>query len=138
MRMNSRFLFATFAGLALIGACAVEALDESSIQSNVTSGNVVTQWADIARDACSRPVEASRALSTPAVAYTQMAMTQLAVYDTMNALHHHEFAPFLFTGNAHGHPNQEAAVATAAYRVLRTRIPGRAAFLDTQYSNYIA
>ncbi len=106
-------------------------------QVELESGDAVIAWANIAWNAISRPNEASTALSTPAVGFMQMAITQLAVYDVASALQG-EYKPFSYDAPFEGQPNPNAAIATAAYRVLRTRIPGRADYLDAQYASFMA
>src|SRR6266542_727922 len=98
-------------------------------QDELESGDGVIAWANIAWNAISRPNEASTALSTPAVGFMQMAITQLAVYDVACALQG-DYEPFSYDAPFEGQPDPNAAIATAAYRVLRTRIPGRADYLD--------
>jgi hypothetical protein len=129
---------ATFTTAALLAGRALDAA-ESSLQQGedeLESGDAVITWANIAWDAISRPNEASPALSTPAVGFMQMAITQLAVYDVAVALQGN-FEPFSYDLPVEGQPDRNAAIATAAYRVLHTRIPGRAAFLDAQYASFM-
>jgi hypothetical protein len=106
-------------------------------QVELESGDAVIAWANIAWNAISRPNEASTALSTPAVGFMQMAITQLAVYDVACALQG-DYKPFSYDAPFEGQPDPNAAIATAAYRVLRTRIPGRADYLDAQYASFMA
>jgi len=106
-------------------------------QDELESGDGVIAWANIAWNAISRPNEASTALSTPAVGFMQMAITQLAVYDVACALQG-DYEPFSYDAPFEGQPDPNAAIATAAYRVLRTRIPGRADYLDAQYASFMA
>lgn len=131
-------ILATFKTGALLAGRALDAA-ESSLQQgedDLESGDAVITWANIALDAISRPNEASPALSTPAVGFMQMAITQLAVYDVAVALQGN-FEPFSYDLPVEGQPDRNAAIATAAYRVLHTRIPGRAAFLDAQYASFM-
>ncbi|HSK03339.1 MAG TPA: vanadium-dependent haloperoxidase [Kofleriaceae bacterium] len=126
------FFVATLAGLALLNGCidpAEETSDEDSLGGN---GNSVTSWATIAADAILRPDEASTALRSPGPSAMLMAQVQLAVYDAMVAIEH-DYAPFSYDGHSWD-SDSRAAVGTAAYRILRTRVPGRAAFLDSQYA----
>ncbi|MEJ7600082.1 MAG: vanadium-dependent haloperoxidase [Kofleriaceae bacterium] len=97
--------------------------------------NVVTTWAGIAADVIVRPTEAEPpALRTPGYSSMLMAQVQLAVYDTMVALREDSYEFFSYHTYCAGSANREAAVATTAYRILKTRQPGRAAFLDAQYA----
>ncbi len=133
-------LIAMFAALALLSACALdgEAPEaESEVTAASTGGNVVTTWAAIARDAISRPVEESTTLITAGPGTMLMAQVQLAVYDAMVAIYR-DHEPFSYTGFPSHPTSKDAAAATAAYRVLRTRVPGRAAYLDAQYAATMA
>ncbi|HWO21545.1 MAG TPA: vanadium-dependent haloperoxidase [Kofleriaceae bacterium] len=129
-------LVAMLAGLSLIPACALEGEvpeEESEVEAEATGGNVVTTWAAIAADAIVRPDEATTTLRTPGPSAMLMAQVQLAVYDAMVAIYKDHYA-FSYKGSASSSASKDAAAATAAYRILRTRVPGRAAFLDTQYA----
>lgn len=135
-------LIAAFAGLAFTNACAVDEAVESEeeVESEEAvvaalggTGNVVTSWATIALDAVVRPVEEATTLNSTGTAAMLMAQVQLAVYDALQAIDGH-YEDFSFDQHLSGSTNREAAVATAAYRVLRTRIPGRAVFLDGKYA----
>jgi hypothetical protein len=66
-----------------------------------------------------------------------MAQVQLAVYDAMVAIYR-DHEPFSYTGRPRSPTSKDAAAATAAYRVLRTRVPGRAAYLDARYAATMA
>jgi hypothetical protein len=136
-RFKNVTTLATFTTAALLAGRALDAA-ESSLQGEdeLESGDAVITWANIAWDAISRPSEASPALSTPAVGFMQMAITQLAVYDVAVALQGN-FEPFSYDLPVEGQPDRNAAIATAAYRVLHTRIPGRADFLDAQYASFM-
>jgi hypothetical protein len=134
-------LIAVLAGAALLTGCATgapEDLDEEDDDAEATAltgGNIVTQWATIAADAILRPVEESTALRQPAQSTMLMGTVQVAVYDalvaggTLGA-----YYPFSYLEGCNGSVDRSAAVATTAYRILRTRVPGRAAYLDTQYT----
>lgn len=136
---------AMLVGLALSSACALggdaaEAEAEAEVSevaaevaAAAQSGNVVLDWATIAAEAITRPVEGGPAELSPATSTMRMAQVQLAVYDTLVALAG-QYEPFSYTAKAKGSIHRDAAVATAAYRVLRTRLPGRAAYLDAQYA----
>lgn len=130
-------LIATFAGLAFLNACALDPAVSEEEDPEVSaalggSANVVTTWAAIAADAIVRPVEETTALRSPGPSTMLMAQVQLAVYDTMVSIEH-DYEPFSFHQHF-GTVSADAAVATAAYRILRTRVPGRAVYLDTQYA----
>jgi hypothetical protein len=141
-KRESRFsVVAALTGLSMLHGCALESeeLDDEigSLTQAIHSGNVVTDWAAVAFDVVSKPVEASPGFRTPGHSSMLMAQVQLAVYDVMVAIRDDGddgFEPFSYAEETSGHPNRNAAVATAAYRVLRTRTPGRAAFLDATYA----
>lgn len=123
-----------FIATALFAGCAVDpevAEDEYAVAGD---GNIVTTWAAIAADAIVRPVEEQPTLRPPGFSSMLMAQVQLAVYDTMVALREEPYEPFSYNAHCFGDPNRNAAVATTAYRILRTRVPGRAAYLDAQYA----
>lgn len=140
---STRFqLIAAFAGLAFTNACAVDEAVESEeeVESEEAvvaalggTGNVVTSWASIAADAIVRPVEEATTLNSPGTSAMLMAQVQLAVYDALQAIEGH-YEDFSFDQYVSGSTSREAAVATAAYRILRTRVPGRAVYLDGKYA----
>ena len=123
-----------FVATALLVGCAADpevTEDEFAVAGD---GNIVTAWAAIAADAIVRPVEEQPTLRPPGFSSMLMAQVQLAVYDTMVALREEPYEPFSYNAHCFGDPNRNAAVATTAYRILRTRVPGRAAYLDAQYA----
>ncbi len=126
-------LLAILAGLSLLNGCLTDPEEASSDEDVLGSGgNTVTAWASIAADTILRPVEESTALRSPGPSAMLMAQVQLAVYDAMATIDR-DYDRFSFSGRASGYIDSRAAVATAAYRVLRTRVPGRAVYLDGQY-----
>jgi hypothetical protein len=137
-RSSSRIqLAAMLAGASILSACALEddapIVEESQVEAEATGGNVVTTWATIAADAIVRPDEASTTLRSTGPSAMLMAQVQLAVYDSMAAIYKRHYQ-FSYKQYASDTASPEAAAATAAYRILRTRVPGRAAYLDTQYA----
>jgi hypothetical protein len=84
------------------------------------SADMVVQWNDVLRDAV-------RTAGTSAIAASRiMAVTQVAVYDSVNALDRtHE--PLLVDALAHPRASREAAVAAAAHRALAAFYPAQAA-----------
>src|SRR5688572_27312065 len=95
------------------------------------SGDMVIQWNDILRDAV------RTAGSPPTVASRNMAITQAAVYDAVNALDRtHEV--YLVDALAHPRASREAAVAAAAHRVLSTFYSAQATVLDAQLTASLA
>jgi hypothetical protein len=129
-------VLATLAGLSLLGGCVTDeqATDESEADTLAPGNNFVTGWASIAADAIVRPTESSTTLRSPGPSAMLMAQVQLAVYDTLATIEG-DWKPFSYTGGSGSDPDAKAAVATAAYRILKTRVPGRAGYLDTQYAS---
>jgi hypothetical protein len=84
------------------------------------AADMVIQWNDAARDAV-------RTAGTSAIAASRiLAITQSAVYDSVNALDRtHE--PYLVDALAHPKASREAAVAAAAHRALTAFYPAQAA-----------
>jgi hypothetical protein len=65
------------------------------------------------------------------------AMVQGAVYDAVNAIAG-GYSPYLPTPAADPTYSQEAAAATAAFRVAAALVPSQLAVLQTQYDNTLA
>ncbi len=127
------FFVATLAGMTLLNGC-IDPAEEATQDEDFLGGggNSVTAWATIAADAIVRPEEASPAPRMPGPAVMLMAQVQLAVYDAMVAIEG-DYEPFSYDDQGYG-ADVRAAVGTAAYRILRTRSPGRAGYLDGQYA----
>ncbi|HVK12061.1 MAG TPA: vanadium-dependent haloperoxidase, partial [Gemmataceae bacterium] len=87
--------------------------------------DMVIQWNDVARDAV-------RIAGTSAVAASRiMAVTQAAVYDSVNALDRsHEV--LMVDALAHPEASREAAVAAAAHRALVAFYPAQSGELDAR------
>src|SRR4051812_46711765 len=85
------------------------------------SADVVIDWNAIALTAATgqNPFNQARIL----------AITQLAVFEAVNAVTH-EYEPYLGTVAAPAGASAEAAAATAAHGVLKFYFPGSAAMLD--------
>jgi hypothetical protein len=97
----------------------------------VPSGDMVIQWNDILRDAV------RTASSPPTFASRNMAITQAAVYDAVNALDRtHEV--LLIDALAHPKASREAAVAAAAHRALVGLYPTQAATFDAKLAASLA
>src|SRR5262245_55723655 len=89
------------------------------------AGAMVIQWNDILRDAV------RTAGSPPTFASRNMAITQAAVYDAVNALDRtHEV--YLVDALAHPQASREAAVAAAAHRAMVLLYPAQTATLDAR------
>ncbi len=132
----SRLTLATLTGITLLNGCVDEQVtQEAEVSSDLLGGSAaetVTTWASIAADAILRPDEASPALRSPGPSAMLMAQVQLAVYDAI-AVIDGRYEPFSYGDGLYLLSDRRAAAATAAYRILRTRVPGRAAHLDAQY-----
>jgi hypothetical protein len=89
------------------------------------AADMVIQWNDVARDAV-------RVAGTSAIAASRiLAVTQVAVYDSVNALTR-THQPFLVDTLAHPKASREAAVAAAAHRTLVALYPTQAATFDAK------
>jgi hypothetical protein len=101
----------------LIAACALPA---------AARGDAVTDWNANANAAIfsTNPTAHAAALST--------AMVQGAVYDAVNAIAG-GYQPYLPTPRADPTYSQDAAAATAAFRVVANLVPGQLGTLQTQY-----
>ncbi len=97
---------------------------------NAGAQNVVTDWNTMASTAI-----VTNAGQPPAAASVYFAYTSLAVYDAVNAVHHHQFQPFYYSGHAHSGASDEAAAVAAAHRVLVNYFPGQQANLDAQFNS---
>lgn len=103
------------------GRLQLEALEDRLTPSS----DMVIQWNDILRDAV------RTAGSPPTFASRNMAITQAAVYDAVNALDRtHEV--YLVNALAHPKASREAAVAAAAHRALVGLYPAQTAALDAE------
>ena len=111
------------AAIAALGAVALAA-------PAAAQPNEVTNWNRIATDtllAFPPPVGGA-----PPALQINMAMTQGAVYDAVNAIERRH-RPYLLRTRFHPKASKEAAVATAAYRVLSdivTTVPASIPFPD--------
>src|SRR5262245_53637788 len=99
----------------------------------LTAPNVVTDWAGIVPSAISN----AAAPRPPASSEVLHATIVLAMYDAAMAIEG-GYRPFTAAIAAPAGADVRAAVATAAYRTARTRIPSQAAYLDAQYTAYLA
>jgi hypothetical protein len=66
-----------------------------------------------------------------------MAITQLAVFEAVNAIKH-DYKPYLGTVVAPAGASADAAAATAAYKVLKYYLPAAASDLDSAYAASLA
>ena len=114
----------------LLAACGTT--EERPLQASqaLAAPNAVTDWSAKAQ-AVIAPGRGSGSAT-----YLQ-AMVQLAIYDAVVAIRG-GYQSFTATIDAPAGSNLNAAVATAAWRVLRERVPAQAASLDGQYTAYLA
>jgi hypothetical protein len=107
---------------AVIAACALP---------TAARGDAVTDWNSAANAAIfsTNPTAHAAVLST--------AMVQGAVYDAVNAIAG-GYQPYLPTPAADPTYSQDAAAATAAFRVVASLVPGQLGTLQTQYQKSLA
>lgn len=65
------------------------------------------------------------------------AMTHIAIHDALNAIDP-RYEQYAYTGSGYGAADPRAAIAAAAYNVLRFENPAQAAVLLTAYNNILA
>ena len=109
------------------------------------AGNAVTEWNLIAVNTLAAMPGAAGGAG-PAI-QINLAMTQGAVYDAVNAIEPRHHRPYLLKRRFSARASKEAAVATAAYRVLASIVatvpatipfPGRASLLQSLAAQYAA
>jgi hypothetical protein len=98
-----------------------------------TANSVVT-WDLYAQTAFARSVIQSPAL-VPLLGFP---MVSGAVYDAVNAITGTPYQPYLVAPRAGGGESVDAAVATAAYRVLVDMLPEQREWLRAQYDDWLA
>ena len=114
--------------LALVGAVAALAVPATAAANEVTSWNAIAQDTVLAQP----PVT-----SSPQATSIFMAMVQGAVYGAVNAIDRHH-RPYLVFRRVDRRASQEAAVATAAFRVLDTVFPAQHDVLQAHYDASLA
>src|SRR5919201_7069871 len=134
----TRLCIAAVAVLAALGGLATPARGDPG-------GNAVTDWNAIATNTLvAFPAPAGGA---PSALQLNMAMTQGAVYDAVNAIVPKHHRPYLLKRRFSSRASKEAAVATAAYRVLSQIVstvpaeiafPNRATVLESPDAHYAA
>jgi hypothetical protein len=65
------------------------------------------------------------------------AMTQLAVYDAMNAIQH-RYEPYLYTQDENPTASPSAAIATAAHDVLAHELPSQIVAIDAAWATSLS
>jgi hypothetical protein len=108
-------------------ANAAEADPPTTAANSVVTWNVNAQTAiwDVGRE-------------NPWVQARSFAMVQGAVYDAVNAIAGAPYEPYLVAPAATGRESTDAAVATAAHRVLLSLFPAQADRLRAEYGAYLA
>ena len=91
--------------------------------------NVVADWDTIASTTI-----VTNAAQPPGAAAIWFAYASIAVYDAVNAVHHHPFQPFYYRGFARGEASDQAAAAAAAHRVLVHYFPEQKTSLNAQFN----
>ena len=132
---------ATNCALALLGACggSDDDNDAAPVTITVAGPNVVSQWNEIAATTINLPAAATGTPEEQQPVYpVDMATVQIAVYDAVMAIVG-AYKPYAYTPPAlSSGASQEAAVASAAYRVLLALFPARSASYQSAYDTYIA
>ncbi|MBV9039023.1 MAG: vanadium-dependent haloperoxidase [Acidobacteriaceae bacterium] len=113
--------------ISLLSAVALLTSARASAQ------NVVTDWNTIASTTI-----VSNAGQPIAASGVYFAYASIAVYDAVNAVHHHKFQPFYYSGHAPGGASDEAAAVAAAHRVLVNYFPAQQTNLDAQFNNSLS
>jgi hypothetical protein len=128
--MRPRLLSGVMLGAIVAGTIAGAGRGEAA-----PANNAVTLWHERVQ-----PVLATwTGRGNPAQAYTS-SLVQIAVYDAVVAIRG-GYRPFYWAASAPDGANLDAAIATAAYRVARTRVDVATtarATLDSQYTDYLA
>jgi hypothetical protein len=101
--------------------------------SSTARADAVTHWNEIAMRVTTPPVTT---LASPYQSRVY-AMTQLAIHDALNAIDR-RYRPYALSIRPDLGASPEAAVATAAYRVLVHEIPAQQATLDAEYQAALA
>jgi hypothetical protein len=98
--------------------------------ATASAQNVVAEW-----DTIASATIVSNAGQPPGVAAIWFAYASIAVYDAVNAVHHHPFQPFYYRGFVRGEASDQAAAAAAAHRVLVHYFPDQETSLNAQFSS---
>jgi hypothetical protein len=129
----------TVCAVTLLGACGGTDDEVAPVTITTTGPNAVSQWNEIAATTINLPATAT---GTPEEQLpfisADLATVQIAVYDAVMAIvgthTPYAYAPATQSEGA----SQEAAVATATYRVLLALFPARTASYQNAYDTYMA
>jgi len=113
---------------AFLGAVALSA----TLAPAAARADTVTDWNEAASTAI-----VGVAKQPPPVAIISFAMVQGAVYDAVESIDG-RYRPYLATPRARHGDSEDAAAATAAFRVLVALFPGQQATLQTRYDASMA
>ncbi|GID96363.1 vanadium-dependent haloperoxidase [Amorphoplanes digitatis] len=105
----------------------------TAARARTTGTNMVITWAVHSQTAA---YEVAR--QPPYINGRTFAMVQGAVYDAANAVSGTPYRPYLISPPARRGDSLDAAVATAAYRVLLSLFPGQAEWLSVEYDRSLA
>jgi hypothetical protein len=138
----TKLVTGTIAAAVLAVSTAVAA---PPVQAQVAAGNAVTAWNATAVDVLTGLLPGPAGGAPPA-GQVHVAMVQGAVYDAVNAIGAHRYEPYLLDRTFAATASKDAAVAAAAYGVLRhlvstvPNLPGatRAGLLDSLAGTYEA
>jgi len=131
---------AVISAVSLLAACGGDdAVQDQPVTINVAGPNAVSTWNEIASATVNIPGAASGTPEEQRPNYaTDLATVQVAVYDAVMAIvgTHQPYA--VIPPSAAADASQEAAVGSAAYRVLLGLFPARTAQYQAAYDGYIA
>jgi hypothetical protein len=128
-----RIVCAVVAGAVVAGAPALSGMTSAYASDPVSSVNSVIVWDQNAQTAIW-----DYAQQQPQVQARSFAMVHGAVYDAVNAIAGKPYQPYLSAPAANGRESTDAAVGTAAFRVLASLFPDQGARLQQQYDDYMA
>lgn len=132
-------VLAACAAIAVLAGCGGNADEVAPVTVSVVGPNVVSQWNEIAATTINAPAATTGTPEEQRPNYAiDLATVHIAIYDAVISIDgsHRPFAitPTAATEGA----SQEAAAATAAYRVLLGLFPARRASYQATYDNYLA
>ena len=119
---------------ALVATAVVLAALGAPAAAPAASGDVVLDWYGYAGQELN---QAAQMRNQPQRARLEMAMVQGAVYDAVNAIARTN-EPYLIAPRAGRWYSQDAAAATAAYRVVIALLPDRRPALEPRYEQSLA
>ncbi|MDZ5444912.1 phosphatase PAP2 family protein [Micromonospora sp. 4G57] len=131
VRLRRKVVCAAVAGILAV-ASPVAATSPASAADN-TPANAVIVWDRNAQTAIWEV-----AGQQPQVQARSFAMVHGAVYDAVNAIAGRPYQPYLIAPPTNGRESVDAAVGTAAFRVLSSLFPDQQARLQTQYDEWLA